>query len=120
MRPGVLIHGGGALCPNDHLLGTVARINRTKAARMAATGKRRKEPRGKNNPREQILDAAAHCFSRADYGCTSVAIFIPPPGSDPALRIIIWRRRKKCLALSMTKACAKKKSKVAEATAHEG
>ena len=72
MRPGVLILGGWALWPNDHLLGTVARINRTKAARMAATGKRPKEPRGKNNPREQILDAAAHCFSGADYGCTSV------------------------------------------------
>lgn len=32
---------------------------------MAATGKRRKEPRGKDNLREQILDAVAHCFSRA-------------------------------------------------------
>ena len=39
---------------------------------MAATGKRREQPRRRDNRRERILDAAAHCFSRAGYEGTSV------------------------------------------------
>ena len=86
---------------------------------MAATGKRRKQQRGKDNRREQILDAAAHCFSRAGYEGTSVRDISTAAGILPGSMYYHFASKEEVLGAVHDEGLRKVKTKVVEAIARE-
>ena len=86
---------------------------------MAATGNRRKERRRKDNRRARILDAAAHCFSRAGYEGTSVRDISSAAGILPGSMYYHFASKEEVLGAVHDEGVRKVKTKVAEAIARE-
>ena len=86
---------------------------------MAATGNRRKERRRKNNRRARILDAAAHCFSRAGYEGTSVRDISSAAGILPGSMYYHFASKEEVLGAVHDEGVRKVKTKVAEGIARE-
>jgi len=86
---------------------------------MAATGKQRKQQSRKDGRREQILDAAAHCFSRAGYEGTSVRDIATAAGILPGSMYYHFASKEELLGAVHDEGLRKVKTKVAEAIARE-
>lgn len=86
---------------------------------MAATGKQRKQQSRKDDRREQILDAAAHCFSRAGYEGTSVRDIATAAGILPGSMYYHFVSKEELLGAVHDEGLRKVKTKVAEAIARE-
>ncbi len=86
---------------------------------MAATAKRQKDNRRKDNRRERILDAAAHCFSRAGYEGTSVRDISTAAGILPGSMYYHFASKEEVLGAVHDEGLRKVKTKVTEAIARE-
>ena len=86
---------------------------------MVATSNRRKERRRKDNRRARILDAAAHCFSRAGYEGTSVRDISSAAGILPGSMYYHFASKEEVLGAVHDEGVRKVKTKVAEAIARE-
>ncbi len=86
---------------------------------MAATSKRQNGNRRKDSRRERILDAAAHCFSRAGYAGTSVRDISTAAGILPGSMYYHFASKEEVLGAVHDEGLRKVKTKVAEAIARE-
>ena len=86
---------------------------------MVATSNRRKERRRKDNRRARILDAAAHCFSRAGYEGTSVRDISSAAGILPGSMYYHFASKEEVLGAVHDEGVRKVKTKVAKAIARE-
>ncbi len=82
-------------------------------------GKRRPDNRRNDNRRQQILDAAAHCFSRAGYEGTSVRDISTAAGILPGSMYYHFASKEELLGAVHDEGLRKVKTEVSVAIARE-